>query len=528
MSDGSSIRLKCPLCAAEVVAQQGQVGQVITCDFCLEEFTAPAPTAQTKPTAPSDGADELPNQLDDPVSSGANSADLRDFDLSEVADSDFGLADDLPGTTAQSGPERDGPSPGGDPTGLSDEQWLRVDEDLTTPDEDHPAKKVALTSDYEFSGPCPLCATRFVATDDQIGTMLRCPDCHTEFEICEPLPGARQPRRQSSDSWDDDDDFKLSEPDIPTDVESPTDDPLGSPGQSFRPMPTATSWPRDEMGADGQTAVADAVLRKAEAEVEEQEAKQTDLQGNPLTNGVLNCFLDPSLLIRWLVFAIAIQIELSAFEGAIERAMMNNAGAQIMSMMMGSFAFLFGIGLFVCGSVTLLTITQETAIGRDRIESWPGADFMDWAYEALYVVCALFACLIVGGLVGQVFLAFGLVVYVWGLIATISLSGVIVFPIYLLATLETGLAVNPASGPVLHSLSVARGTWIQFAFMSLGLAIIAVLGCLLRYAESAILNFVAAAVLFGILMLYFRLLGRLAWTCQEAVGDDQRLREAAS
>jgi hypothetical protein len=55
-----------------------------------------------------------------------------------------------------------------------------------------------------------------------------------------------------------------------------------------------------------------------------------------------------------------------------------------------------------------------------------------------------------------------------------------------------------------------------------------VLGCLLRYAESAILNFVAAAVLFGILMLYFRLLGRLAWTCQEAVGDDQRLREAAS
>ncbi|MDP6718693.1 MAG: hypothetical protein QGF59_08595, partial [Pirellulaceae bacterium] len=84
MSDGSSIRLKCPLCAAEVVAQQGQVGQVITCDFCLEEFTAPAPTAQTKPTAPSDGADELPNQLDDPVSSGANSADLRDFDLSEV------------------------------------------------------------------------------------------------------------------------------------------------------------------------------------------------------------------------------------------------------------------------------------------------------------------------------------------------------------------------------------------------------------------------------------------------------------
>ena len=393
---------------------------------------------------------------------------------------------------AQASPELDSLPLGGD---LSDDQWLRVDEDLTTPDEDHPAKKVVLTSDYEFSGPCPLCATRFVATDDQIGTTIRCPDCHTEFEIREPLPGARQPRRKGSSLGDDD--YGLGEPDNLTDIQSPTDNPLGSPGQSFRPLPTATSWPRDEMGADGQTAVADALMQKSEAEVEEHEAKQTGLPPNPLTNGILKCFVGPSLLIRWFLFACAIQIELSVFNGAIERAMIDKPDAQLMSMMMGVFVFLFGMGLLVCGSGTLLTITQETASGRDQIENFPGANFMDWVFESFYVLCALFVCLVVEALVGQVFLPFGLAIYVGGLLAAIVLSMGIISPAFLLATLETGSPVNPVSGAVLRSLSVARDIWIQFSFMSVGLAIVAVLGCLLRYAESAILNFVAAAIVGG-------------------------------
>jgi hypothetical protein len=267
MSDGSSIRLKCPLCDADVTVQPDQAGQVITCDFCLEEFPAPAPSRAPKPApklepaSPPEPADAVPSDFDDLAPSGIPSADSAGSDVSDLDDLEFGFADELPSEAASSSPSQGSPPlgsdpPDNDPSGLSDEQWLRVDEDLSSSDdEDHPGKKVVLTSDYEFSGPCPLCATRYVATDDQIGTTKRCPDCHTEFEIREPLPGARQPRRGASNSWDNDDEFKLSEPDDPLGIQPPTDDPLGSLddedmcmalplGNSVRPMPTATEWPR--------------------------------------------------------------------------------------------------------------------------------------------------------------------------------------------------------------------------------------------------------------------------------------------
>jgi hypothetical protein len=513
------------------VAKRGPADQLLTCDFCLEEFPAPAAkvTSPTKPTAPANREKELPSKIDEPSKSAENSPDPMGFDLSSgESDSDLGFADELPGTTPHTSSEHGGPSPDGDPSGLSDEQWLRVDEDLTTPEEDHPARKVVLTEDYEFSGPCPLCATRFVATDDQIGTTIRCPDCYTEFEIHEPLPNKRQPRRHGSGNWDDDDELRISEPDDLANIESPADDPLGSPIQSIRPMPNATSWPRDETGADGQAAVASAILQKAEADVEEQEAEETTLPPSPLMNGVLGCFVDPSLLMRWVLFAIGIQIELAAANATLSLSMSGKPTDQFLGMMVGVFSVLFGMGLMVSGSVSLLAITQDTASGRDQIENFPGANFMDWGFDAFYVLCAAFVCLLVGTLAGQIFLPFGVTIYVWGLLAAIGLSTGIVFPLYLLAVLETGSPINPMSKPLWRSLRLARGTWIRFAIMSLGLAIAGVLGCLLRYAESTLLSFLSAMIVSGVLILYFRLLGRLTWTCQEAVAEDESLREEAS
>jgi hypothetical protein len=519
MSD-DSIRVKCPLCDADVVAQRGPADQRITCDFCLEEFTAP--TAKPASEAKLDPADELPSTFDNPLSMEAEfSATPTGSDLPAGSDSDLAFADDLPGTTPAAS---HGQASGSDD---SDEQWLQVDEDLTTTGEDHPAKRVVLTEDYEFSGPCPLCRTRFVATDDQIGTNIKCPDCFTVFEIHEPLPGARQPRRQGGSNWGDDDDLRLRELDDLTEMQSTAADPVDSP-QSVRPVASPTTWIRDETGKDGQAAVASALLQKAESDAEEQEAKEAALPASPLTSGVLSCFVDPPLLIRWLLFSIAIQVELAAFKGAVELGAIKDPMSQLGCLALSCFSFCFGVMLLLVSSVSLIAITQDTANGQDQIESWPGANFMDWVFDAFYVLSALFACCLFGGLVGQIFLPFGMAIYVWGILAAIAISAGVVFPIFFLAVLETGSPINPFSTPVLRSLTVARGTWIQFAVMSLGLGFIAVLGVLLRLFDSAILNFLSAAIVSGTLIFYFRLLGRLAWSCQEAVAHDQRLREAAS
>ncbi len=559
MSDDSSIRLKCPLCDAEVIAPSAQAGHVVTCDFCLEEFTASTP-AVTPTTLPADAGTspaldpelETSGPTPEPPSRGleapAGAAPAESTGSSQVDDDELGFADepaseDTPAPFGLAKPplEGVGPSSGNAPS-PSDEAWLGVDEALTTPSEDHPAKKAVLTSDYEFSGPCPLCGTRYVATDDKIGTTIRCPDCHSRFEIREPLPTARQPLRRPAGSWDDDDDdFGLGGA---VDLASIDDlveaglDETGAPGgktatpravprkpaprdafedldaldtdtslphdNSPRPMPEGDVWPREVPMSQGNMVLADAALRKAEAEIEQQEAEEKRLPPSPLTNGVLTCFSDPSMFIRWLLFALGIQIEMSVINGAIERAMIENGVSQLLSLMMGCFAFLFGIGLMMGGAVTLLSVLQDTASGEDRIEHWPDANFMDWAFDSLFVVAALFVSILVLPL------------------------GLVVFPIYLLATLETGLAVNPFSGPIFRSLTLARGAWIQFFLMSVGLTLVALLGWSLRVVESAILNFVAAAIVTGVLFLYFRLLGRLTWVCQEAVGDDMQRREAAA
>jgi len=515
-----SIRVKCPLCDADMVVQRGPADQRITCDFCLEEFTAP--TAKPASEAKLDPADELPSTFDNPLSMEAEfSATPTGSDLPAGSDSDLAFADDLPGTTPAAS---HGQASGSDD---SDEQWLRVDEDLTTPSEDHPAKKVVLTEDYEFSGPCPLCRTRFVATDDQIGTKIKCPDCYTVFEILEPLPGARQPLRHSGSNWGDDDELRISEPDDLPQMQLPVDDPLDS-SQSVRPVANPTTWIRDETGGDGQAALASALLQKAESDADEQEAKETALPASPLTSGVLSCFVDPPLLIRWLFFSIAIQVELAAIEGAIALGPFKDPMSQLGCLALSCFSFCFGVALFLVSSASLMTITQDTANGRDQIENWPGANFMDWVFDAFYVLSPLFACCLLGGLVGQIFLPLGMAIYLCGILAAIAISSGVVFPVFFLAVLETGSPINPMSTPVLRSLTVARGTWIQFAFMSLGVGFIGVLGGLLRLVDSTILNFLSAAIVSFALMLYFRMLGRLAWSCQEAVADDQRLREAAS
>jgi hypothetical protein len=56
---------------------------------------------------------------------------------------------------------------------------------------------------------CKLCGSRFYARPDQVGQILRCPDCHTENTVVE---AAAAPPAIVPEALSDEDDFKLSEP----------------------------------------------------------------------------------------------------------------------------------------------------------------------------------------------------------------------------------------------------------------------------------------------------------------------------
>jgi hypothetical protein len=181
------------------------------------------------------------------------------------------------------------------------------------------------------------------------------------------------------------------------------------------------------------------------------------------------------------------------------------------AMMMGIVAVVFGLLLCVAASAYLLAILQGSAEGADRIENWPEAVFLDWVFQCLYILIALSLALMAGTIVDCLLDHTGRHL-VPG--AVIGLLGV--FPIALLSVLESGSPFVPISMPVLHSLSYAWRGWAVFYLETLILvpgAIVASVFVLVRGGIWAIVP--ATTLLMATCLIYFRLLGRLAWYCAE-------------
>jgi hypothetical protein len=179
-----------------------------------------------------------------------------------------------------------------------------------------------------------------------------------------------------------------------------------------------------------------------------------------------------------------------------------------------------------------LGILQDTANGKDAIESWPDANFLDWLGEACYVFSGLFIAVFPAFLAAKVLSLIGADDAMFWFVAVVgsSLGVLLIFPFALVSMLESGSAIIPVSQPILRSLRLATGSWLVFTFVS-GLVVGAgiCLGAVrVLWPDSAVMNFVMALLLLVDFAIYFRLLGRLAWCCDEAVlAEDIRLEEAA-
>lgn len=181
------------------------------------------------------------------------------------------------------------------------------------------------------------------------------------------------------------------------------------------------------------------------------------------------------------------------------------------AMVIGIGAGVFGLLLFAAASAYLLAILQESAEGADRIENWPEAALLDWIFQCLNIVIAMSLALMAGTVVDRLLDHTGRHL-VPG--AVLGLLGV--FPIALLSVLESGSPFLPISMPVLHSLRYAWRGWAVFYVETVILvpgAIAASVFALVRGGLWAIVP--AATLLVATCLIYFRLLGRLAWYCAE-------------
>lgn len=172
---------------------------------------------------------------------------------------------------------------------------------------------------------------------------------------------------------------------------------------------------------------------------------------------------------------------------------------------------------FALAGACALAVVGDTANGCDRIVRWPTAVFLDWIGETFVVATAV--GISVAPLVG--------LAWVSRQAGSQSDGGVPVgffflFPVVFLSLLENGTLFDVVSLPTLRTFWVAPGGWGKFylstALLLLAAASIVVLaipaggsGQLWGITAIAVVSVMSSLVW----LIYFRLLGRLAWFCAD-------------
>jgi|GEM_PF-1392954 len=337
----------------------------------------------------------------------------------------------------------------------------------------------------EFTFKCPVCLTRLQAGRNEVGKTIACPDCGARFAIPPPPPDT--PR------WD-----PFTEP---IEVHAVAADPSLEPPVS-RPD-HETRQTESAAGEEGDQSDLDLPPRRAAMK----------LPPWPLVNGVFSFPFQSNSLVCWAKMTLGAMLVLgvAAFVLAQVRSI-DQVGIGLGYVAMAA-GMLYTMG-FVCIlavffsfwiSSSALKIVTATANGAERIEEWASEDFLDWAFEALYLVNSVVISLLAGWGLQALFPRLPPDVPVIG-------SLFVLFPVILLSMLETGSAMNPISPALVKSLFWQWYAWLGFYALAATLLVVVagvVLGLWLWLGLWA--TFPASLVIAPALMIYFRLLGRLGW-----------------
>ncbi len=336
---------------------------------------------------------------------------------------------------------------------------------------------------------CPVCDTRLHPTRDQVGQQIVCPDCDKRFTV----PSPRQPERKY--------------------------DPREQSGQPY------------EVSQPNQGSTAELVFasrrRRDLAQQKWRNRRSTRFSHAPprwtFFSGVYTFPFYSNSLAKWIVLSVFSAIVLFLVGVALEAGSHRNIAS------LASAIFLLGVvgtvGMVclaaICGA--MLAIFTDTAYGYDQVENWPDAVFIDWVTDAFFLINSVCLSAIPVGCLAWVL---GSREILLGPLLPASL--IVLAPIVLLSMLETGLSLNPFSVIVWQSLFKVWRAWglfyVETAIIAAAVGSLAALGGL----EMAPL---LAPLLIAALMIYFRLLGRLAWCCgqySQQEQDDQTGEEESS
>ncbi len=377
------------------------------------------------------------------------------------------------------------------------------------------------SSDSPLVFNCPSCGGRIKTLRSQAGTKCKCPKCTAAVVVPAPeeslassqFPGrdrldspATQPAieqqiRPSDDADDEEDDFKLSDP-----VERLTLEPAVSAAhidslagdEPWSELPKTSRPPMQPDPVD---------VAQGRTRLLDSQPERPMLPPIPQPVHVFQIMTELDVIVRGIGMSMALSLEMILVIKAIE---FRSAGLlMVASMVFTMAAVVFGGLLAVAASTVFLAIVRDTSNGSQRVESWPQPAFAEWFIESLYIWTSCFLGLLPGLGVAVVLDVIGLPSWLSWCAAPVSLAAI--FPITLLSMLEAGSFITPYSEIIWRSLREATRAWRLFYAGSAALMLVGLLALLAQIFGGYWLILPANLVLIALLLIYFRMLGLLAW-----------------
>jgi len=180
-------------------------------------------------------------------------------------------------------------------------------------------------------------------------------------------------------------------------------------------------------------------------------------------------------------------------------------------------AAMLAIAWFLLASACAMAVVRDTANGSDEVRDWPGAVFLDWFGEVFYLFNGLCVSVLPGA--GLAWLLAG---YDFSGLPAASIIAFLLFPIVLLSMLEQNSALGVISPSTWGTLRKDSGAWATFyLFSAVLLLAVGVVERVVFFLGGFLGSIVLALSLTVVWLIYFRLLGRLAWHCADRAAREE-------
>jgi hypothetical protein len=363
------------------------------------------------------------------------------------------------------------------PEALEGEQYELWDADM------QPLPSAMLASQPKFIAvKCRYCDTMMYATEKQIGQSITCPDCGKAHQV----PAPPQPKRKRSVIA----------------ADAPRLDPAFAPVE-LPPVLTREAQKKieDELDATpyGQAL---AESRRTGKPLTVDPRGRPILPRWPLVAGVLPFMFSPGVPVRWLGLSIALACSITVLLSGLALAASGGLGA-IAGMCLFAVGCVFTLISTAVITSTLLVIVSESSEGNKQVQAWPRI-FDSMGDFFLFAVAGMVSAF-PGWLVGELFVER----FEWKALS-VAVSMLLCFPIVLLSQLDISSMWAVVSPKVLRSMARCPFSWLTIYFESA-----AIMAVCLASAYSGSLWLLVFVSMAGML-LYARLLGRLAWRLAEA------------